>query len=90
MIVALSTITTLSESGQDVRICSGAVTPPGGDTSERDGSIQQLIGAHRCLLRYSLEQFPGGPVNVFDRDLRDLYDAGAGHCRRRCSPVQAI
>jgi DNA-binding CsgD family transcriptional regulator len=41
-------------------------------------SVQETIRACRWLLDVMLTPFPNGSINVFDRDLRYLYAAGAG------------
>jgi DNA-binding CsgD family transcriptional regulator len=61
-----------------------------GNVIGHEWSIQQLVQTHRWLLDFLLKQFPDGSINVFDRELRYLYVAGAGLGRVGLMPVALI
>jgi len=48
------------------------------------------VHTHRWLLDYLLKRFPDGSINIFDRDFRYLYAAGAGHARLGLVPIMLI
>jgi len=57
---------------------------------ERAWSVQQVVETNRWLLDFLLKRFPDGSVNIFDRDLRYLYAAGAGYDRLGIPPIALI
>src|SRR4051794_12216159 len=57
---------------------------------ESESSVEDALRSSRWLLDALLRQFPDGSINVFDRDLRYLYAAGAGHARLGLVPATLI
>jgi len=58
--------------------------------ARQDASVQDAMRTQRWLFDTMQDRFPDGSLNVFDRDLRYLYAAGAGLARVGLTPEMLI